>query len=271
MSVLFDPLEIQISQDSALEPEIRANGMELFMPQTAVSPALLLRYPWSGRRLFNPSHLRLAAQAMTLAEQAGTSFNSYERGVMEERRRIARDLHDDVGARLLTSMHKPDLPKTRESLRLAMHDLRLVISALSGDKRPIGDVLADLRHETIERVEAAGLRIVWPPMADDLTPLEYVTRKNMVSAVREIISNALRHSGASRIDVLVTRQDGDLQITISDDGIGLPPAVQSSGTAGMGLQSIRQRMTDTGGTLHLAEADSGARITLVFPIASKRD
>ncbi|RDI54865.1 sensor histidine kinase [Microvirga subterranea] len=268
MERLFDPLEAEVLTEPVPAPVIGHDGLEMILPTTSVSPALALRYPWGGRGLFNPNHVAVAAQATALVQQADNSRQAFERGAMEERRRIARDLHDDVGARLLTSLHKPDLPETRETIRSAMADLRVVIGGLTGKTRPLGEVLADLRHETIERVEAAGLRISWPA-AEDFNPtlLAYGTYNNLVSTMREIVSNALKHAQASMITVRVTAKGERVQIEVGDDGVGLPQAASSRLSSGLGLSSTAQRMADIGGSLTVAADGPGTTISLEFPIS----
>jgi signal transduction histidine kinase len=272
MERLFDPLEMVTLSGEVPAPLIDRDGLEMVLPTTSVSPALALRYPWGGRGLFNPSHLEVAAQATALVQQADNSRQAFERGAMEERRRIARDLHDDVGARLLTSLHKPDLPETRETIRSAMADLRVVIGGLTGKTRPLGEVLADLRHETVERVEAAGLRISWPIGNDtDPTLLAYGTYKNLVSTVREIISNALKHAQASEINVRVEIGRDRVRIDVSDNGIGLPKTAGAHLSAGLGLTSTGQRMAHIGGSLSVMADGPGTTIQLEFPISPVAD
>lgn len=267
MERLFDPLETAALTDIVSEPTIRKDGLEMVLPTTSVSPALVLRYPWSGRGLFSPNHVQVAAQATALVQQADNSRQAYERGAMEERTRIARDLHDDVGARLLTGLHKPDLPETRETIRTAMADLRVVIGGLTGKTRPIGEVLGDLRHETAERVEAAGLRISWPAGEEDNpTLLPYGTYKNLISAMREIVSNALKHAQATEINVRVECRGDRLSVTVSDDGIGLPQGALARSSAGLGLSSIGQRMADMGGSLSASTTERGTTFRLELPI-----
>lgn len=268
MERLFDPLETDILSEPISAPSIGRDGLEMVLPTTPVSPALALRFPWSGRGLFSPNHLDVVAQATALVQQADNSRQAYERGAMEERRRIARDLHDDVGARLLTSLHKPDLPETRETIRSAMADLRVVIGGLTGKTRPLGEVLADLRHETVERVEAAGLRISWPADGEfNPSMLAYGTYKNLVSTMREIVSNALRHAQASEIAIRVAIRSDRVRIDISDNGIGLPQTASSRLSAGLGLASTGQRMADIGGSLSVMADGPGTTIRLEFPIS----
>src|SRR5690606_24657655 len=101
------PLEIAVADPTA-EPRVEEEGLALRLPAIADGPPLKLLYPFAGRGLFGPSHLAIAREMLALVAQAEVSRAAYERGVREERGRIARDLHDDVGARLLSGLHAAD-------------------------------------------------------------------------------------------------------------------------------------------------------------------
>jgi len=262
---LFDPLEIRPAAPAPSAPEIRDNGLEMVLPTTAESPALSLRYPWGGGGLFGPAHLRLARRAVSLLVQTETSRQAYERGAVEERTRIARDLHDDVGALLLSGLHKPDLEETRRSLRDAITDIRTVAGGLAGERRPLGDVLADLRHETAERLEHSPLQLDWAIAdQDDDQLLDYRLYKNLKSAVREVVSNAIRHAQATTLTVQAERAGDRLVLTIEDDGVGLPSEAPSRG---LGLSGMRRRLEDIGGSAEFPTVQRGVRVVLTLDLS----
>lgn len=125
---IFEPLEIRAVVTAAPDKAvILADGVELVIPPAAGAPALSLRFPWNGRGLFGHVHRQLAEQLVTLLHQLEAGRDAYGRGVLEERLRIARDLHDDVGARLLSGLHRQDLNQTHEAMRGAMFDLRTIV------------------------------------------------------------------------------------------------------------------------------------------------
>ncbi len=270
---LFDPLELTPVTVAGAEATIRSDGLELVMPATADSPALAARYPWQGRGLYSSVHLQLARQLTDLMTHADQSRNAYERGVSTERQRIARDLHDDVGSRLLSGLHKPDISQTRRTLRDAVADIRTIVSGLSGNLLPLGQVIADLRHESGERLDAAGVALTWPLSSgdDDTVMLEYSLYKNLSSSVREIVSNIIRHAGAQTVAVNAEYENGTLSVTIADDGVGLQQSASSFTKesplgSGNGLRNIGKRITEIGGTLSFMPVDKGTCISLVLPI-----
>lgn len=188
------------------------------------------------------------------------------RGEGEERRRMARDLHDDVGARLLTGLHAAD-ERTRPLLQAALSDIRAIVSGLAGEEAQLDLVLAQIRHEAARRLEAAGIELAWPLASDasGTTPVDYRVHKALTSATREIISNVIRHSGASRLIVEQHHAAGRLALRFADNGSGLPGVALAGETSGYGLKSLRQRVVDLGGTLSLA-SDGGAVIALDVPL-----
>lgn len=262
---IFEPLEVRAADGAAGDKAaIVADGVELIIPAAAGSPALCLRYPWRGRGLFGPAHLQLAEQLTTLLHQLEDGRDAYGRGVIEERLRIARDLHDDVGARLLSGLHRQELSQTHEAMRGAIFDLRTIVSGLSGNELVLSDVLADLRHETSERLGDVGIELDWPALLDgpDIR-VSYRVYKNLTSACREIVSNAIRHARASRVVVSVRYTHERLDMAISDDGIGLP---QKPGGRRSGLVNLERRVVELGGELSFPQVERGTRVQLSLPL-----
>lgn len=263
---IFEPLEIRAVVDGAPDKAtILADGVELILPAAAGAPALSLRYPWRGRGLFGPTHLALAEQLATLLRQLEAGRDAYGRGVLEERLRIARDLHDDVGARLLSGLHRQDLNQTHEAMRGAIFDLRTIVSGLSGKELVLSNVLADLRHETAERLEAAGLSLDWPASHLDGPDIlaSYRVYKNLTSACREIVSNAIRHAHASSVVVSVSYTPERLEMSIRDDGIGLR---REPGGRRSGLANLERRISDLGGEISFPQVERGTLIHLSLPL-----
>jgi signal transduction histidine kinase len=262
---LFAPLETSPIAFSHEEPEASSDGLELTLPATADSPALRLRYPFQGRGLFGPMHLKLARQLAQLMRNADVSRDAFERGAAGERRRIARDLHDDVGARLLSGLHKPDVDQTRDVLREAIADMRTIVGGLTGAALPLSKVVAELRHETDRRLEAAGIGLDWPvsEVEADETPLPYRVYKNWGSAHREIVTNAIKHSGGKLVSVRIARSGETLVETLSDDGKGM----KGRKKGGNGLGNIEKRMAELGGTIAWPKVSTGVSVRVTIPLS----
>lgn len=262
---VYEPLEVAAGSPLQVKAEILEEGVALGLPAAAGAGALTLRFPFRGRGLFGVAQAQLADQLVGLLSQIEEGRDAYARGVVEERLRIARDLHDDVGARLLSGLHRQDLSQTREAMRGAIGDLRAIVSGLSGHDLPLEAVLADLRHETAERLEAAGLVLDWPPLelADPHRAAPYRVYKNLTSAVREVVSNAIRHAGATQVAVTVHEEGGRLELTISDDGVGLP---REPGGRRSGLANLERRLGEIGGAVDIPDTTRGTVIRLSAPL-----
>ena len=203
---------------------------------------------------------------------AGRGRRPYARGVGEERQRIARDLHDDVSARLLTSLHRNDVTLVRSDVRKAMSDIRSIISSLTGKKLALDKVMADLRHDTAERLEAAKIHLIWPlsdePLSDEPPEarlIDYPIYKNLMSSHREIVSNIIRHSEASQVTVDVTTRDTELSISVEDNGKGLDASAIEDGK-GNGIRNIRHRLEQINARFSVASCPQGTRIDVAIPL-----
>ena len=265
---LFDPLEITTVSEPVAAPTVRLDGLELLVPAAAGEMPLLLRYPSKGRTLFSDPQLRLVGQLVQLMQRAETARDGYARGVAEERSRIARDLHDDVSGRLLTSLHRPDSGLIREDVRTAMADLRTIMRGLAGEHLPAHRLLANLRHEASTRLEAAGISLNWPvDLQSEANPLlEYSRYKNLTSAHREVITNILRHAGASHVEVESVCDNERICLAIEDDGVGRAAENGAEKAGGNGLENIRRRLEEIGGSVTLLDRPRGLRVELIMPL-----
>jgi signal transduction histidine kinase len=203
--------------------------------------------------------LAALAQQMGLALVAARSQQDRSRlAMLEDRDRIARDMHDHVIQRLFATglslqsasrLAEHPVVRTRldeavDNLDAAIKDIRRTIFELHRAKPT-----RELREEIGELVRASTQTLGFAP---DLTidgRLDSLTadlEADMVAVVREGLANVVRHAQASSVSVRVT-SDGTIQVEVADDGVGVSPtAVQS------GLANLRQRAESRGGSLTLA-------------------
>lgn len=261
---LFEPLEILTlpGEASSGSVEVRDDGMEMRLPAIADSRALRLRYPWKGQGLFGPRHLKMAEELCALMRHADASRAAYDRGVSEERSRIARDMHDNIGAQLLGALHSPDSARKDLMIRETLTDLRDIINNTSPAGMALINLIADLRAETGERLAAAGMRLDWTADIEPGTELTPAALHALRSVVRESVSNALRHSGGSRIGLSLASRDGQLILHLADDGHGFDPQAAQRGN---GLGNMHTRMAGLKGTIEVESGPGGTQITARFP------
>jgi signal transduction histidine kinase len=159
---LFDPTEVRASEAEPERATVLDDGLVLEVPRVAGIEPMRLAYPWKGRGLFAARHETLADKLVTLLRQAESRREAFEHGVRDERARIARDMHDDLGAGLLSSLHRDGIDATRDAIRQAIGDVRSIVHELTARQLELGDLLAEIRHETIQRLESAKIDLEWP-------------------------------------------------------------------------------------------------------------
>jgi signal transduction histidine kinase len=260
----FDPLHITELKERPESVLITDDGLALDIPGIADQPALRVSYHGGGQRLFSPYEAQLAQVLRDLAQRAVHDRHAYERGAQVERERIARDLHDDIGGRLLTLTHRATDPALVELARDALRDLRAVVANLSMDSCQVVEAVAEWLSEAQLRCQAAGVNLRWDDHA--LEEAHWLTahqRINLQRVLREALSNALRHAQAGDIEIGVAADARQFSLWVRDSGGGLPDTPANSGH---GLANMRRRMDELGGSLQIdAQPGQGVCVTARLP------
>lgn len=183
---------------------------------------------------------------------------------LAERERIYRDLHDDVGAKLLhlaISAQRANQPRESDLARSALQDLRDVVSRSLQTSNRLDHLIADWRAETEHRINTAGIKLDWrSPSTDIPIPVSPSAALHLSRILRESISNTLRHAQASRISVDLEWLEHGLVLIIEDDGIGLPEA---GAKANRGMNSMLSRAQSLGGSIRWTQTESrGCKVIL---------
>ncbi len=249
----------------------------------------------ADRRLLEDLARQVGVAARTV-NLAADLQHSRERIVVareEERRRLRRDLHDGLGAQLAALILQagairplfrvdPDaadreIADLRDELRAAVADIRRLVAGL---RPPALDELglAGALRERLARLDrpdggpdAPGLRVRFAA-ADPLPPLPAAAEVAAFRIVEEAVTNVVRHASATFVDVTLRVDEHSLDITVVDDGVGLADSGGADGTGlagskgadgtGLGLQSMRERATELGGSCTVTAVPTG-RGTLV--------
>ena len=169
-----------------------------------------------------------------------------ERGRTEERQRIAQDLHDDIGARLLTLMYQAPTPELENYIRHTLQDLKTLTRGLAAAEHRLSHAAAEWKADLTQRLTAAHVGLGWSFHFDRDVRLSMVQWSALTRVLRELVSNALAHGQAARIDVAFQLQGGRLTLSVADDGIGRAPQDWSHG---LGLGGVRKRVKLLGGTV----------------------
>jgi two-component system sensor histidine kinase UhpB len=232
------------------------------------------------RRLLRPTEAdarRLVATTQELAENREV-MRLIEAGIEEERKRLARELHDELGQsvtaiRLIaTSIARgseaPGVVQGAGKVNEIAAGLYDSVHRIVRELRPavleqpdLAAALQDLGREW--RVRHQDVELVLD-LEGDLGDLGEALTLAVFRSVQEALTNVLKHAAASRVRLSVTRGDGRLEARIEDDGHGAPTALAGSGH---GLVGMRERVVTLGGSLDAGPAaDGGFRVRIVLPL-----
>lgn len=204
-----------------------------------------------------------------------------EVAVIEDRERIARDLHDTViqrlyatGMTLSATLRHATKPEVVERLRSAiddldttMRDIRSTIFALHTADRGTQGLRADILRIVQQSENTLGFapRVTFAGLVDSLVP-EGIG-DHLLAALREALTNAAKHARASRVDVKVVVEGGEVTLTVVDDGVGIPPKPGS----GLGVKNLAERALVLGGEYTMSSgADGGTEVRWRVPLSVVR-
>jgi signal transduction histidine kinase len=213
---------------------------------------------------------------------AMTNARLYERArqlsVLEERARLARDLHDAVSQKLFSIRVKARAASvlvTREPERAvaelesiaalggdAHAELRAVIDGLAPPEIAESGLTESLRRYALLAGKAHGVRVRFA--ADEIPALGGHRDAALYRIAQEALNNALRHSGSAEVRVWVCRSAARVALVVSDDGRGFAPEVSSSG---LGLASMRERAAAAGASLEIRSSPgNGTTVRVTVPV-----
>lgn len=197
-----------------------------------------------------------------------------QRALEQERLRIAHDIHDDLGARvtqisLLSAMSQnnalfPDkarsdfdrISKMSRELVAALYETVWAVNPENDNLEALGTYLCQTANKLCEQTSLRCRFHVTEIPAD--VQLSSQTRHNISMAVKEAIHNTIKHANASEITLRMNFSDGDLNISVQDNGKGFEPA---SPTDGNGLSNMRHRLSKIGGEC-VIESQTGKGTTV---------
>lgn len=267
---VFEPVLVMHETDDGDEVTIKESGAVLHVPEFENIPALALAGVERGSRLFNENDVSFLNSMMTLFKNAQEFKGAYEQGVHEERTRIARDLHDDVAARLLTLIHKSEGTPQEPLAREALITLRESINSLGGrQEQSLDDVLRELKVDINFRLEAAHIELYWE-QDRQIYKKTFTSRQatNFKRVSQEIITNVLKHAHGSIVNIESKLSDSVFILSVCDDG---STKLMNDWINGRGVNNIRTRVKELGGTVRwnqhiLEEQLAGTCVEISIPV-----
>lgn len=270
---LFRPLNTVEHDNATLEraqvvPRLSNDGLFLELPAIKSIPPMTLEYAHDGRKLFSPRDVTTAKELVAMLGHAIENRFAHEKGVSQERERIARDIHDNIGAQLLSALHSSDPNRKDTMIRETLTDLRDIINNSSGQEHSLEEVLADLRVETVERLSENDVTLDWINDTQNLPALSPQLAYAIRSVIREAVSNVIKHAEAQNMSVLLTSKNASISLVLIDDGIGMQ---NGDAGAGNGLVNMESRVSGMGGQFEILPSHPGTQITARFPLNDTDD
>jgi signal transduction histidine kinase len=218
-----------------------------------------------------------AELAATLAQQHALELAHARIG---ERVNLVSDLHDGLGGMLVGSIATLErmpgnlsAPELLAMLKRLRDDLRLIIDATGRDDgaRALGELLAPMRHRSAQLLDANGIDCRWKLSGIDTLELAPSQSLDLMRFLQEALTNVLKHSGSTRVDVTVARAGAELRLSVRDDGRGF--SVENGGSdgaraGGAGLRNLRTRARRLGAELQLQSRPGETQVALRMPLGA---
>ncbi len=194
----------------------------------------------------------------------------------EERRRISRDLHDDINQRL--ALLAMDIEAVGRQLSSSSDDVGRAVQEIQDRVVELSDVVRHLAYQLHPSIlDDLGLPIALQRLVDDFTARSRIRgsfgHRDIPAAVpqeiasclyrvaQESLSNVARHASASQVDVELTRSQSELIVTITDNGVGFDSEQSLHGSHGLGLIGMKERVALVHGELLVSSAvGKGTRV-----------
>ncbi len=269
----FDPMQLTVVAETVPGPRIEDHGQTLLVPDLIPGQGVRLCFPDRGARLFRREDLHTAEFLFGLIGMVRDAMREREAIVRGERQRIRRDLHDDLGAKLLSLVYMSD-PEGQRVARAAIQDMRDILTALDAEDLTLEEAVATWRAEAQVRAEAHGFALDWndtglsglaqgkDPEAPRLSARQHT---NLTRIIREAITNAIRHAGAERIQVDLRMQAGELELRVEDQAT-LGPRSPKEWIRGDGTRQIVRRAEDLQGSAQWEMTARGIRLVITVPL-----
>lgn len=215
------------------------------------------------------------------ADQRSQRAMAQIRLLHDERARIARDLHDELGASLAQISMLGDriehsgkaadgaIQRIQKNSKESLRRLDEIVWAVNPERDSLEHLATYLSKFAQEFLADSGIRFR-SEIPDELPPchLSSKLRHNLYLATREAFRNAVRHGHPTSIFLRVSAETDELRISIEDDGSGFDPA--KTGASGHGLANMRTRMQAIGGRFSVSShPGGGCAISLTLPLRTK--
>jgi signal transduction histidine kinase len=200
-----------------------------------------------------------------------------EKKLLDEKLRISRELHDNIGSQLtfiISSIdnliysnklgNNPQLVGLKDFSRSAMFDLRNTIWAMKEEKGDSEKLFFKV-NDFVQRLLSAdlGINIAVKNFLQNNIPLTSVQMLNLFRIIQEAVQNSVKHSSAKNIEITFTETDSNFTITIKDDGQGFD---LNQASYGSGIENMKKRSEQANSELKILSDSTGTTIQVTTPV-----
>lgn len=202
-----------------------------------------------------------------------------EKAVEEERHRISKEMHDDLGAGLTQisliseaakrrnnngNFPRRELNDIADTSKKLIENVSEIIWAMNPDFDTLSGMVAYLREQISKLLEYSGKKFkldIAQTFPDQ--PISNIRRKNIIMLAKEAVNNAIKHSNATEVNVAVRFPDNRMVFQIEDNGRGFDTEGAGSGN---GLKNFKYRTDMLGGSVRIHSGDDGTRVCFDIPL-----
>jgi signal transduction histidine kinase len=261
---VFAPSAI-VWRDEADITGVKDGGQGLFVAGNRFSPPMYLDFAEQGERLFGVEDVGLVETMSALFEKLFDFHLAFLAGQNTERERIRRDLHDQIGHKLLSLIYAAGDDKVKILARETLEQLRGLITALRLKPVSLQSMVMEIRLVAEEASDNFDFKLDWNNCITDVSMVigsyQYL---NIINIARELLNNIVRHANASEVRIVLAVDASSLIMQFNDNGIGMD---REDVIMGNGLHNIDTRVRELNATIDWF-SDAGCNVTITIPSLS---
>lgn len=239
---IYNPISFQWLQNGAEKTQLENIGQALVVRKSEFLPGVAIEFADKGSRLFSQQDVAMADSLVLFYEKLCGFQSAFIAGQQLERKRIGRDLHDQIGHDLLSLIYLANDNQSRRLAQNTMQRLREVIRALDRDSITLDSLANEISNIYLS---ACPLSSIDPHLeiadSDNTYLFGSAIYLNLLNIFRELLSNTIKHSQATSVWFSLTVNDGKVIFIHQDNGVGFDINGKHDG---FGLHNIRERANE---------------------------
>ena len=247
---MYKPLHLEFIEDKGVsKARIENDGQSILLPIQSESSVIRMYHANKGERLFAPDDAQMLDAISRLYKHVIDFQYAQLQGAKKERKRLARDLHDDVSSKVLSLIYRSDTEENAQLGRDTLDELRNVINDLENGKLSLQENLFEWQCETRQRCGEVGIELCWQQTGDlKDKQLSSEEKTSLRRILREAVSNVIKHAHATKVDIDFCYANSQLQMKIKDNGKGFEVVNVKKGH---GLINMQRRAREMGALIKI--------------------